>query len=309
MPVIDPTGGDRIGMRPWLAWLAWLACATLLFARPLVRLMVYAWNSSLHSHIGLVPLVTGYLLVTDRRERPASRCSWIGATVLGGLALAVMGAGLVWGAVLSVNDDLAVMAFCYVCVVVAGACLFLGAQWTRANAFPLAFLIFMVPLPDAVVTWLETASKLASAEAAALYFGAVGTALVRHGTVFELPGITLQVAQECSGIRSSWVLVITSLLASYLFLKTPWRRAALVLFGIPLGVIRNGFRIFVIGELCVHVDPQIINSPLHHRGGPIFFALSLIPFFAVALWLQRRERRNCDSRRPAARPVPGADRD
>ena len=44
---------------------------------------------------------------------------------------------------------------------------------------------------------------------------------MRHGTVFELPGIVLQVAQECSGIRSSWVLLITSLLASHLFLKNP----------------------------------------------------------------------------------------
>jgi exosortase/archaeosortase family protein len=115
---------------------------------------------------------------------------------------------------------------------------------------------------------------------------------VRHGTVFELPGIVLRVAQECSGIRSSWVLFITGLLASHLFLRTRWRRVALVAFLIPLGILRNGFRIFVIGMLCVHIGPWMIDSPLHHQGGPIFFALSLVPLFLLLLWLRRQERRS-----------------
>ncbi len=189
------------------------------------------------------------------------------------------------------NDQLAVMAFAFVSLVAAGGFLFLGAKWMAAAAFPFAFLIFLVPLPDAVVRWLERASALASAEAAAMYFGIAGTPLVRHGTVFELPGIVLRVAQECSGIRSSWVLFITSILASHLFLKSPWRRFVLVAFVIPLGVLRNGFRVFVIGMLCVHVGPHMIDSVIHHRGGPLFFALSLVPLFLLLWWLRRGERR------------------
>src|SRR5204863_103315 len=83
----------------------------------------------------------------------------------------------------------------------------------------------------------------------AYFFNLTGTPVLRHGVVFQLPGITIEVAQECSGIRSSWVLFITSLVASHMFLKSPWRRAILVAFVIPLGVIRNGFRILVIGLL------------------------------------------------------------
>ena len=116
------------------------------------------------------------------------------------------------------------MALAYVSFVAAGGFLFLGSKWMAAAAFPVAFLIFMVPLPDAAVNWLETASVLASAEVAALFFNVTGTPLVRDGTVFELPGIVLRVAQECSGIHSSWVLFITSLLASHLFLESPWRQ-------------------------------------------------------------------------------------
>ena len=114
---------------------------------------------------------------------------------------------------------------------------------------------------------------------------------MRHGTTFELPGIVLQVAQECSGIRSSWVLVITSILASHLFLKSPWRRIVLVAFVIPLGILRNGFRVFVIGMLCVHVGPHMVDSVIHRQGGPFFFALSLVPLFLLLWWLRRGERR------------------
>ena len=127
------------------------------------------------------------------------------------------------------------MALAYVSFVAAGGFLFLGSKWMAAAAFPVAFLIFMVPLPDAAVNWLETASVLASADVAALFFKMTGTPLLRDGTVFALPGIVLKVAQECSGIRSSWVLFITSLVASHLFLESPWRRIVLVAFVIPLG--------------------------------------------------------------------------
>src|SRR6266700_2239291 len=104
---------------------------------------------------------------------------------------------------------------------------------------------------------------------------------------FQLPNITIEVTQECSGIRSSWVLLMTSILAANLFLKTPWRRLALVAFVIPLGILRNGFRILVIGLLCVNAGPQMIHSLIHRRGGPLFFMLSLIPFFLVLWWLRK----------------------
>ncbi len=54
-----------------------------------------------------------------------------------------------------------------------------------------------------------------------------------------------------------------------------------------LGIVRNAFRIFVLSELCVHVNPNFIDSPLHHRGGPIFFALSLVPFFLL-VWIVKK---------------------
>jgi exosortase/archaeosortase family protein len=105
-----------------------------------------------------------------------------------------------------------------------------------------------------------------------------------------LPGITIRVGQECSGIHSSLVLFLTSLIAGHLFLASPWNKTWLALLVLPLGIARNALRILTISLLCVHVDASMIRSPIHVRGGPVFFALSLIPFFAALWWLRRSER-------------------
>lgn len=268
---------------------------TLSFIKPLVSLMIYASGAALHSHIVLIPFVSVYLIMIRRRELPGncqSAPGWTSALVVVGLA--ALGAALSFRTAtppLSLNDYLALLTFSYLCLLVAGGFFFLGRKWMATVAFPAAFLIFMVPLPDALVEVLETGSKLASAEAANLFFMISGTPVLRDGTVFQLPGIVIEVSQECSGIRSSWVLFITSLLASYLFLNSTWRRTALVVLVIPLGILRNGFRILVIGLLCVHIGPQMIHSIIHERGGPLFFVLSLGPLFLLLWWLRRGERR------------------
>jgi len=118
-----------------------------------------------------------------------------------------------------------------------------------------------------------------------------GMPVFRQGLDFQLPGMRMAVAPECSGIHSSLVLFITSLLAGQLLLRSPWKRAALTLAVIPLAILRNGFRIFTIGQLCVHVSPDMINSYIHRRGGPIFFVLSLVPFFLLLYFLRKAESR------------------
>lgn len=269
---------------------ACVALITLLFLPHLVGLVYHAAQHDLHSHIPLVPVIAGYLLYVRRGPRvTAYSTSYAGTAVLAGFGLAVLAARAWWPASLSANDRLALMTLAFVSFVVASGFLFLGSKWMAAAAFPLSFLVFMVPMPDAMSNSLETASMLASADVAAWFLRITGTPLVREGQLFALPGIVLEVAKECSGIRSSWVLVITSLLASHLFLDSPWRRVVLVAFVIPLGIVRNGFRILVIGLLCVYIGPHMIDSVIHNRGGPLFFVLSLGPLFLLLWWLRRRE--------------------
>lgn len=265
-----------------------LLCA--FFGNYLYSLGQYAAENSLHSHILLVPFISGYLIYLQRGRFPRSYSS---SPLCGALTFVIGAAALAFTwrmqSELSPGDFLSGIAFSFVTFLISGAFCSLGRVWMASICFPIAFLYFLVPLPDAAVHSLETLLKLGSAEAASLFFSMSGIPVLRDGLVFQLPGITLEVAQECSGIRSSYVLFITSVVASYLLLKSPWRRAVLLAVVLPLAILRNGFRILVLGLLCVHVGPHMIHSVIHESGGPLFFGLSLLPLFLLLWWLRKGE--------------------
>jgi exosortase C (VPDSG-CTERM-specific) len=165
--------------------------------------------------------------------------------------------------------------------------------------FPLCFLVFLAPFPVAVEHAIESFLQYGSAPPSYWLFKLAGTPVFRQDMIFELPGMRLQIAPECSGIRSTLVLFMTSLVAAHLFLRSPSKKLILVAVVVPLALMRNGFRIFTIGELCVHVGPHMIDSQIHHRGGPIFFALSLIPFSVLVYYLVKSDRRKAAALRSA----------
>ncbi len=265
------------------------------FGKPLYDLARFAAHSDLYSHILLIPAISLYLVWLNRRKLALDSEP---ARALAVLPLAT-GFALLAGYFWSVHtgwkpptpDYLALMTLSFLMLLWGGLCLVLGKDTLRAAAFPIAFLIFMVPFPVAAAEWIQGALQHGSADVAYVFFKLSGMPVFRQGTAFQLPGFSLEVAPECSGIHSTLVLFITSLLAAYLLLRSRWARFILVLVIIPLGLLRNGFRVLVIGQLCVRISPDMINSPLHRRGGPIFFVLSLIPLFLLLWYLRKREAR------------------
>ena len=279
-----------------------LVVLVLGFSVPLYDLVRFALNSGLYSYIVLIPFISAYLVWIERdrllrahRQFPswegfATTRKWAVIPLLAGcLALAAywMGNGSNW----LPNDYLALMVSAFLCFVVAACLLFLNRNTLRLIAFPLAFLVFMVPFPQLVERGIETFFQHTSAGAAHAMIRGVGTPVFRDDLQFQVPGFNFVVAEACSGIRSSVVLFITSLLAGRLLLRSPWKRAVLALAVIPLAILRNGFRVFTVAELCVHISPDMVHSWIHRRGGPVFFALSLVPLFALLLLLRNSEFR------------------
>jgi exosortase C (VPDSG-CTERM-specific) len=291
----EPSDDSRIVLRRQLNW---LAVETILlafcFGRPLLDLFRFTLHSELFSYIPLIPVISAYLIWTERKnvttEVRATRVGAVVAFVIGGAIAAAGWLGPQSGWHLTPQDYLALMTLSFLCFF-WGACLALpGWKIMRDAAFPAAFLIFAVPLPTLWESHVETFFQYTSAFAAKAFFSLAGTPSLLQDLQISLPGIPpLVVAPECSGIHSTVVLLIVSLLAGYLFLRRNSLRVILSLAVVPLAILRNGFRIFVIGELCVHIDPGMINSPIHRKGGPIFFVLSLIPFFLLLVFLRKRD--------------------
>ncbi len=288
--VTPATSGARL--RPLLWTIGGLM---LCFSWPLFQLVRYSLGSDLYSHIVLVPCVSLYFVWIKRdrltEQSTPNRAVAFGLLALGIAATAVFVATLLAGSNLPKEDSLALSTAAFV-LLLGGTCgLFLGRSAFWETSFPLAFLVFMLPFPHFVLEAIETFLQHGSSSVAAFFFTISGTPFFRQELVFQLPGITLQVAPECSGIHSTLALLITSVVGGYFFLRSPISRAVLSLAVIPLALVRNGFRVFVIGELCVHIHPDMIHSYIHRQGGPIFFALSLIPFGFLLVALVRFEKR------------------
>ena len=267
-----------------------LAALTLLFSKVLFDLARFALQSDTFSHIILIPPIVAYLASLRWKTaiqdfRPSQLATMIP------LALGVMALTANWLFARAPETRLCLYTLSYVCFVIAAAFRFLGVATVRELVFPFALLFFMLPLPPVVMDGLEIFFQHTSALAAAAMIKVSGLPAVRDGLLLFLPGFTIEVAQECSGIRSTLVLFITSLIAGYLLLRRPRDRAILAISIIPLAILRNGFRIFSLAWLSVEVNPDILDSALHHRGGPIFFALSLIPLFLLLLVLRRLEKK------------------
>lgn len=295
-PVPPPAAAGHPHWRRY-AWVA--ALLALPFGPIFYELVRFALASDLYSHTLLMPFVAGYFVWLARADLPApGRGAFVPALLLAGLAggLIVSSLGLVGSRGWSVEDRLAARVGAYVLLLAAAGFALVGPRGVRAVVFPLGLLLFAFPMPTALTKGIEVVLQHGSAEVAHLLFNLSGTPNFRTDLLFELPRISLMVAPECSGIHSSLALFITSLVAGKLFLRASWRRVLLALMVLPLALIRNGFRILTIGLLCVHVGPHMINSAIHHQGGPIFFALSLVPFGALLWWLRRAETRS-----PAAR--------
>jgi exosortase C (VPDSG-CTERM-specific) len=274
-----------------------LGALAICFSVALYRQVTFALQSDLFSYTLLVPLVSGYLLwgvlkLRGQQSDPVHR--GIPASLALGGAVALLAA---WGLGKSLTgptaqDGVALVTLSFVSFFAAIWSWFLDAATVRRSAFALAFLLFMAPLPIAIEAGLEMFLQHGSAPVAHWLFLLAQTTVHKYDLTFELPGIALRVAPECSGIRSTLVLFLTSLVAGHLFLRSTWRHSLLVAAVVPLALARNGLRIFAIGELCVRIGPHMIDSDFHHKGGSIFFALSLVPFFALVYLLVKSERRS-----------------
>jgi exosortase len=241
------------------------------------------------SHLVFVPFVT-LVLLYDRRARFAEEgpAIYLAGLRLGGL-VALSWIAVAFAPVAGPVYALTALVGAMVAAWVAGFAGCYGTPSFRAALFPLMFLGFAVPIPSTFVDAAVLLLKSGSAKVVAALFSLTGTPFHRSGYIFALPAFRIEIADECSGIRSSLALVMTSVLAAQLFLTTTWKRVLVVLVAIPFAVIKNGCRIVALSLLATYVDPGFMTGRLHHEGGVFFFTIGLAILAPFFLALRRTE--------------------
>jgi exosortase len=300
--------GSRRVAREHIAYATAVALSILVCSKQLLALAVYAWNHESSSQILLVPLISLYLASWARK-----RIFSVTVFSMGSGATAVVAGGILlwlarWEAPrLRGNEALCLSALSIVIIWAGAFLLCYGPKALRAAAFPFLFLLLMVPLPDPVLDEIIHLLQQGSTQVAWLIFKAVQVPVLRQGFVLSVPGVTIEVAKECSSIRSSMALLITCMLAAYLYLRTWWKALLFVLLSLPLSVIKNGIRISTLTLLSLYVNPDFLRGHLHREGGFVFFLLALLALWPIFVRLEKSERPS-DSRSNTSSPPEALER-
>lgn len=270
-------------------------------ARHLARFADYADDQS---YILLVPALTAMLIYRDQdrifsqSSRPSSSSSAVGFFAVGGLLIAIS-----YALPAASEAQMAVVAIGLISWWVGSFIYCFGVNSAKAATFPLGMLLWIIPIPAISIDKITTFLQVGSTELVAILFRLTGTTFLREGFVFNLSTETIEVARECSGIRSSLCLIILTLVIAHETLRGNWRRALLVILTVPLVILKNGIRIVTLTLLAIHVDPSFLRGSLHHKGGIVFFLVGmalLVPLIA----LLRRGDGEADE--PIAQPASAA---
>jgi exosortase len=259
-----------------LVWLLlYVAVLGLANLPVLVALSNVASRNASASHVVLIPLVTAWLVYLRRHEIFRS-VQWErgtgAAVILGGVIVTT----LTRSGAASARPDVLTLQVLGLVLAAAGGFLFcFGRTSVRAAAFPLAFLAFTAPIPDLLLDPAVASLKAGSTSMVGVLLGLIGMPYHQVGYVFMLPGVTIEVADACSGIRSSIALVLAMLLTGHLVLDRWWQQAILVAAVLPVAILKNAIRIVALSWLAIYVDPAFLEGRLHTDGGVVFFLLAL----------------------------------
>lgn len=254
---------------------------------PLRDLMRNMKGTDYYSHIPLIPVISAYFFFRKRKEIFRGSDSYY----LPGIFFMAAGAALFFlGRSIrpNLNDAASIAVFSALVFWASSFLLLYGKKALRKASFPFLFLLFAVPIPSILMEKIISALVSASVSITFWLFKVIGVNFTRDGAIFHLPGFSIEVAKECSGIRSSLALLITSVLAGHLFLARFWKKVLLALVAFPVAVFKNGLRIVGLYLLSYYVDMRFIEGDFHHKfAGTVFFVIGLA-IMGLVLWLLRR---------------------
>jgi exosortase len=249
----------------------------LLYWQVLVKLVSDWYHDDNYSHGFLIVPIAAYF-VWERRERlkaAASNPSVLGLVVVVGSILVLL-AGIL-------GSELFLTRISILGVLV-GAVLFLfGWRHLRILAFPLAFLLLMIPIPAIIFNQIAFPLQLLASRFGEAAMGAADVPVLREGNVLILANTTLEVAEACSGIRSLVSLLTLAIVLGYFTDRRLWVRLAVALSAIPVAVITNGFRVAGTGIAAHRFGAAAAQGFFHEFSGWIVFVAA----FALTLAIQR----------------------
>ncbi|MEQ1727818.1 MAG: exosortase A [Vicinamibacterales bacterium] len=281
----------------WAAPAALMVSFTVLYW-PVLRKLTSDWASDANYSHGFLVVPIALYFAWERRARfraAVPRPSALGLIVVIG-SVATMIAGTLGAELFLTRISIVGVA--------AGTVWFLfGREHLRILAFPLAFLVLMIPLPSIIFNQVAFPLQLLASTFGESALHALSIPAVRDGNIIVLDRVTLEVAEACSGIRSLVSLLTLSIVYSYFTDSRPWVRITAAVMTLPIAIITNGVRVAGTGIAAHYYGAAAATGFLHEASGWLMFVaaftllslgLRMLTFIAPGQW---------PNDPPVARPV------
>lgn len=243
---------------------------------PIYPELVRDWlDNSDNSHAFLVPLIALFFVWQRKGE-----------------LLAASVAGSAWGGVMLVTSLLAYIVSyaggsAFLTRIAMVSSLFalvwfsLGNGFIRILAFPICFLLFMVPVPYSLMSHVSMPLQLMATRVAENLIGGCSIPVYREGNMLYFMQTQLEVAEACSGIRSIMALTMLGLVFGSLSGNGWWRKVFFVAAAIPIAVLSNIVRVTGTGILAHFYGDKVARGFLHEFSGLAVFALGFALLLAL----------------------------
>ncbi|HVT47342.1 MAG TPA: exosortase A [Vicinamibacterales bacterium] len=248
---------------------------------PVITKLVHDWlHDDNYSHgILIVPLAAFF--VWERRRRLAMTAD---APRLWGLLVVVFGLVMLLAGQLGAELFLGRTSMLFV---LAGAIVFLrGTPALKVLAFPLAFLLLMIPLPAIIFNQIAFPLQLLASRAGEAALSLSGIPVLREGNVIVLAHITLEVAEACSGIRALVSLLTLGIVYGYFTDDRVGVRTVIALATIPIAIVANAARVAGTGIAAQYFGERAAEGFFHTFSGWLVFVAAFAMLFVVGRMIE-----------------------
>lgn len=265
--------------------------AAFLASQPLRLILSDPRIDLYYTHIPLIPLISAFLLLRNRKDYFSENAP----SIFPGMAITITGIFLYILARFSISKTeylIAVTIFSAILFFAGVLITLYGLKSFKKAFFPIAFLLFAVPVPESIMEKVVIEIARNSVHVTDLLFNLIGIPYIRKGIEIYLPGYTLVVGPECAGWRSSIALLIISFLAGHLFLKKFGHKLLLVAVAIPMIIIKNGTRIVALYLIAYFIDEKFMEPGFIHRSVGYGMFIIVLLLMGLILWsLEKKELR------------------